>query len=203
VSVTPAAGFLVDFDAQHFAPIVEETPQPVATVSPEIALAQRIEEAYARGLAEGRSAAEAEALARLEEQAAAMEQGLAAARAAWCAEEAPRLAEQIATAIRDMEERLAQATERVLRPFLAQAVRERAMGELKALIDELLQTSPGLTLEIAGPEDLLGDLRATLPAVAAVSFVAGAATDVQVKAGASIIETRIAAWLKDSVGQAA
>lgn len=200
MSVLPAAPFLVDFDAKDLSEIVEEAPRQVAT---ELHWGHRIEEAYARGIEDGRKAAEGEAVTRLEELKAEMEQGLAAAREAWCAEEAPRIAGQITTAIGDMEDRIAQSAERILRPFLAQAVREQAIGELRALLQELLLTSPGITLEISGPEDLLAAARASLSASVTVSYVANEARDVQVKAAASIIETRIAAWLQDSAGQMA
>jgi flagellar biosynthesis/type III secretory pathway protein FliH len=202
VSVHPAAPFLVDFDAKDLE-IVEEAPRDVATVNPELHWGHRIEEAYARGIEDGRKATEGEAVTRLEELKAEMEQGLAAAREAWCAEEAPRIAGQITTAIGDMEDRVAQSAERVLRPFLAQAVRVQAIGELRALLQELLLTNPGITLEISGPEDLLAAARASLSASVTVSYVANEARDVQVKAAASIIETRIAAWLQDSAGQMA
>lgn len=203
MSMHPAAPFLVDFDAKDLSEIVEEAPRDIATVNPELHWGHRVEEVYARGIEDGRKAAEGEAVTRLEELKAEMEQGLAAAREAWCAEEAPRIAGQITTAIGDMEDRVAQSAERVLRPFLAQAVREQAIGELRALLQELLLTSPGITLEISGPEDLLAAARASLSACVTVSYAANEGRDVQVKAASSIIETRIAAWLQDSAGQMA
>jgi hypothetical protein len=138
----------------------------------------------------------------LEGQKAALEQSLASAREAWCNEEGPRLADQIVTAIRDLEDRIAESAERVLRPFLAQAVRDQAIGQLRTIMHELTSTQPGVTLEVSGPEDLLNAIRTSLPSwLNNVSYVVNDASDIQVKAGASVIETRIAAWLKSSEGQ--
>lgn len=204
MSVLPAGPFLIDFDAAVVASeVIEEAAHPYSPPS-EALWTDRIDEAFARGMEEGRQAAEAEAAARLEQQQAAMEQSLAEARAAWCGEQGPQIAGQITAAIHDMESRIAASADRVLRPFLAQAVRERAVSELHALLRALLETNPDMTLAISGPEDLLAAVREGLAgSIAAVSYLVNDATDVQVKAGASIIETRIAAWLQDSTGQSA
>ncbi|MCZ7594069.1 MAG: hypothetical protein M5U16_03515 [Hyphomicrobium sp.] len=182
----------------------EESPRPSSTVGGDSDWAERVEEAHARGIEEGRKAAEAETIARLEEQKAALEQGLATARMSWCEEQGPRIAEQIGMAVRHLEDRIAESVERVLRPFLAEAARDEAIRQLRAIVEELIATNPGITLEISAPEDLLSTVRASLSAsVVTVSYVVNEACDVQLKAGASIIETRIAAWLKYSEGQVA
>jgi hypothetical protein len=203
--VVPAAPFLVDFASTDLtSEVAEEIPQQASAAAGEVDWAERVEEAYARGIEEGKRAAEAETVVLLEEQKAASDQSLAAAREAWCNEQGPRLAEQIGTAIRDMEERIAESAERVLRPFLAQAVRDEAIGQLRAIVNELTTTNPGITLEISGPEDLLGAMRTSLSAsIANASYVVNEACDVQVKAGASVIETRISAWLNSSEAQVA
>lgn len=205
MSVVPAAPYLVDFSAKDIASEVgEESPRPSSTVGGDSDWAERVEEAHARGIEEGRKAAEAETIARLEEQKAALEQGLATARMSWCEEQGPRIAEQIGMAVRHLEDRIAESVERVLRPFLAEAARDEAIRQLRAIVEELIATNPGITLEISAPEDLLSTVRASLSAsVVTVSYVVNEACDVQLKAGASIIETRIAAWLKYSEGQVA
>ena len=203
MSVVPAAPFLVDFGSPELASeIAEELPLEASAAGAEIDWAERVEEAYARGLDEGKRSAEAETVVLLEEQRAALEQSLAAAREAWCTEQGPRLAEQVGAAIRGMEDRIAESAERVLRPFLAQAVRDQAIGQLREIVNDLTGTNPGITLEISGPEDLLSAMRTSLWAsVVNASFVANETCDVQVKAGASVIETRISAWLQSSEAQ--
>jgi len=202
VSVVPAAHFLVDFTSKNLKSELAEEPLQGAAV--DIDWAERVEEAYARGLEEGRRAAEAEAAARLEEQQVAFEQNSAAMRQAWCEEQAPKIVDQVRAAIREVGDQIAGSTERILRPFLAQAIRDQAIIQLRAIVEDLVANSPGVTLEISGPEDLIDAVRTSLSAsVATVSYVANEASDVQIKAGASIIETRIAAWLKASEGQVA
>lgn len=204
MSVVPAAPFLTDFGIRPLVPEPEEEPRQALAVGGEIDWTGQVEEAYARGIEEGRQAAAADTIARLDEQKAASEHSLAAARQAWCEDQGPQIAELITTAIRDMEDRLALSAERVLRPFLAQAVRDQAISQLRSIIDELVVMNPGITLEISGPEDLLDAVRMSLAAsVVTVSYVTNAACDVQIKAGASIIETRIAAWLQNNEGHAA
>jgi hypothetical protein len=203
VSVVPAAPFLVDFGSPELASeVAEEMPLEASAAGAEIDWAERVEEAYTRGIDAGKRSAEAETVVLLEEQKAVLDQSLAAAREAWCTEQGPRLAEQVGIAIRDMEGRIAESAERVLRPFLVQAVRDQAIGQLRAILNDLTATNPGITLEISGPEDLLSAMRTSLSSsVANASYVVNEACDVQVKAGASVIETRISAWLKSSEAQ--
>lgn len=204
MSGVPVAHFLVDFGAKPLSlDVTDEAPPEVAGFG-EAHWAERIEEAYAKGIEEGRRTAEADAAAQLAEQHAAAEQSIAAAREAWTKETGSRMAALIGDAVVEMENRLAEAVELVLRPFLAQAVRAQAIEQLRAVIQDLVGNNPGLSLEVSGPEDLLQAVREYLPpSVAAVSFVANDAVDVQIKAGASLLETRIAAWMKTCEGQVA
>jgi hypothetical protein len=198
LSAVPAAPFLVDFGGNESAAVVAgEAPCEAASDTEDVSQNGQIEEAYSRGLEEGKAVAAAQLQAQLDEQKAAFEQSVATLRDTWCREQGERLAEQIDVAVRDMEERLTDSTGRILGPFLVSAVREQAIAELRATLQELLAANPEGALEISGPEDLLEAVRASLSAsVATVSFVANEACDVQVKAGASIVETRMAAWLK-------
>jgi len=201
--VLPAAPFLIDFGLKEVRPEpAEQMPLALSPVGEDPGWAERVEEAYARGLEEGRASAQSEVDARLEQQRVELEQGLAATREAWCAEQGPQIAEHIEAAMRQLQDRIAQSAERVLRPFLAATVREQAIDQLRRLVQELLATNPGVTLEISGPEDLLDKVRASLSAsVATVSYVSSESCDVQIKAGASIIETRIGAWLNNAEAQ--
>jgi hypothetical protein len=177
---------------EHFDEVlVAEEPAVVAAFAPD-----PVDEAYVRGVDDGKAAVEAEMVARLEEQKATFERDLAAWRESWRLKEGARIAEQLRTAIGDMERRIADSTEGVLRPFLDEAIRVQAMVELRSILHELVTKAPGIALELSGPEDLLAAVRESLAGSGAtVSYRANEACDVQVKAGASILETRIAAWL--------
>lgn len=206
MSLVPAAHFLVDFGSKEaVSKVAEEVPDQAVAIAAEAAWAERVEEAFARGQDEGRKAAEAEANALREEQKTLSEQALADARRDWCEEQGPKLAQQITAAIGELQNIIAESVERVLAPFVGQAVRQEAVRQLRATVEDLIATNRGITLEISGPEDLLEVMRENLSgACVAVSYIASDAADVQIKAGASILETRIAEWLRHvSGGQAA
>jgi hypothetical protein len=196
LSVVPAALFLMDFSgSERGEELLDELAGDEAVTLPEFAT-DPVDEAYVRGVEDGKAAVEADIVARLEEQKATFEQDLAASRQSWCLAEGARIARQLLTAMGDMEGRIAESTVRVLRPFLGEAIRVQATVELRSILHDLVTKTPGIALEISGPEDLLAAIRESLAdSVATVSYVANEARDVQVKAGASILETRIAAWL--------
>lgn len=204
--MVPAALFLMDFSgSESAAEIVVESPandEPaIAAAIAAVTTSHAIDDAYVRGVEDGRATAEAELAVHIEKQKQELEQSYAASREAWCREEGERIGEQFKTEILAMEGRIADATACVLRPFLTEAVRVRAIEELRAALDDLVAKSPGILLELSGPEDLLAAVRASLSAPdATVSYVPNGACDVQVKAGASILETRIAAWLEQIEG---
>lgn len=204
MSGVPVARFLIDFGAKPPPVDVTEAALPELSGFSDAHWAERMEEAYARGIEEGRRTAESDTAVQLAEQQAASEQSIAAAREAWAQEAGSRMAALIGDAVVEMENRLAEAVEHVLRPFLAQAVRDQAISQLRTVLQDLVGNNPGLTLEISGPEDLLDAVRQCLPpSLTTVSFVANDATDVRIKAGSSLLETRIAAWLKTCEGQVA
>jgi hypothetical protein len=197
--MTPVAQFLVDFGSKPVPEALVDS-LPLTGIS-EQDLAERVEEAYIRGIEEGRRVAEEEAVLRLEEQKLATQQAIAAARAAWADEIGPHIGAQIGSAFETLHQQIAEAAERALMPFLAKAARDEALRQLRATVDGLLANNPGMSLEFSGPEDLLDSVRANLPAsFATASFVVTDTADVQLKAGTSLIETRIAAWIKTCEG---
>jgi len=203
VSGVPIANFLVDFGNKDLSlELGSPALTPVLPMVEEVNWGERLEEARARGFEEGRQAAEAEIETRLAEQKAETEQDIAAARASWCAEAGPQLADQFTNAVREMEDRITGAIERLLRPFLVRAVRIHAVNELRATLEEFVGKNPGIALEISGPEDLLDAVRESLPeSLKEVSYAANDAREIQVKAGTALIETRISNWLETIAGQ--
>jgi len=202
LSVVPVAHFLVDFSA---APLVEAVPEePLAAVTPEADWEERVADAYARGIEEGKRLAEADAIAELQIQKAAWEKSAAEAREAWCADTGAGISAQIAAAFGALEDQIATAAERVLMPLVSQSARTQAVQQLRNIIVDLAATNPGIGLQISGPEDLLAIVRDTLPAsIVEPVYTVTDKTDIQIKAGASLLETRIASWLQASEGQSA
>jgi hypothetical protein len=199
--MTPVARFLVDFGSKPLPEVVVDALPLSAPGLSEQDIAERVDEAYVRGVDEGRRAAEEEGALRVEEQKLATQRAIEAARAAWADEIGPHISAQIESAFDTLQQQIAAAAERALMPFLARAARDEALRQLRATVEGLLAVNPGISLEISGPEDLLDSVRASLPAsVAAASFVVTDKADVQLKAGTSLIETRIAAWIKTCEG---
>src|SRR5262245_48357037 len=78
----------------------------------------RINEAHAAGVAEGRAAAAQEWSRKLDEQRAFYEKQASLERVTWASREADRLTEQLAGAMHDIETRIADTAAELLRPFL-------------------------------------------------------------------------------------
>ncbi|CAN1724009.1 Flagellar assembly protein FliH/Type III secretion system HrpE domain-containing protein [Hyphomicrobium sp. 1Nfss2.1] len=203
MSVAPVAHFLVDFGAAPLVAAAREE-SPLAAATPEADWEERLADAYARGIEEGKRLAEAEAIAHLEAQKAAWEKSTAEAREAWCADTGSGISAQIAAAFGELEDQIATAAERVLMPLVSQSARTQAVQQLRNIIVDLAATNPGIGLQISGPEDLLSIVRDSLPAsIADPVYTVTDKTDIQIKAGASLLETRIASWLNASEGQSA
>jgi hypothetical protein len=152
-------------------------------------------EAEERGYRAGYEAARAEAESRAAEEAARFEERFAEARRSWADEQAERLAEQIPTALATLETALAEATARALAPFVASAVVEKALDDLRDTIVALLADDAPAVLKIAGPEDLVRPLRDRLGAAAApIEFVADHRGEVRVIADNTVLETQLRAW---------
>ena len=81
--------------------------------------AARIDEAFARGIDDGRAAAESEFEIKLEEQRAEFAAQLAAERQEWVAATGEELANRLLAAVQEFESRVAETTARILKPFLA------------------------------------------------------------------------------------
>lgn len=143
------------------------------------------------GIAEARAESEARFTELRQEAAATLEE----ARQRWAEEVATPLATQIPEAVHALGERLADATGRLLHPFLDGELRDAASRALIDQIRPLLAGEDGMLIRISGPAILLETLRHVFPAGCAVEFVENDATDVSIVAGETTIETRIAAWV--------
>lgn len=164
----------------------------------------RASEAHARGVAEGRALADAEHQARAEAQAAAFEQRLAAERARWAEEQGAQLGGLLASALEDIERRIADAVSEVLRPILIEQARARAMGELSRLLNDLLAKGEYAKIGVSGPADLIAVLEARLAGLhECVSFSVSSAQDVTVSLDETVLATQIGAWANAIAGDSA
>ena len=196
MSAVPAARYLTDFgaDGQARAPLAGSSAQ---IRNDSAAAAVKLDEAFARGVDDGRAAAESEFEAKLEEQKAEFAAQLAAERQEWAAATGEELANRLLAAVQEFEARVAATTARILKPFLADALHSQAVAELQASLNMLLATDTGVSLSISGPADVLEALRQQLEGrTATVTYTPSDDCDVRIVAGPAVLETRLKSWME-------
>ncbi|MFC5069772.1 hypothetical protein [Flaviflagellibacter deserti] len=196
------AHVLADFDVEE--PLNENLPPEVEPDIPVEPLgfsqaeetAKKIDEACAR-IREDTLAEADERLQRvLSEQAVAFTEKLEAERKAWVEEQATILSSTLVAAIDGLETRIADTAAKVLKPFLAERSREKALAELTDCVVRILADPAHPVLAISGPQDLLDSLSTALGTDAgSVAFEPNASADIRVIAGETILETRIQEWV--------
>lgn len=195
MNVMPAAAFLKDF-SDYLPEPLPLTPQEQAAMH-----AEALEAARAEGFQQGREEASAEAdaqrMAREAEFESELEARIAAARETWVAEQGAVLADAIARGIHDLRDAMLTTTAEVLKPFLVDSVRRKAVAELAQTIGGLLLREPEAGIAVSGPQDLLKMLELHLSEHAgALTFAVSDTPEVEVKAGHALLSTRISAWVE-------
>src|SRR5258708_33038385 len=115
--------------------------------------AEQIEAAYTRGAAESRAAAEQEFVRKLLDLRINADARTAQERATWVADEGGRLAELIRAAFVELEVTLAASLERVIKPFVATALRQQAIESLQIILSNLLSNDRHQAMPISRPHD--------------------------------------------------
>ena len=192
MSATPAAPYLTEFGSGASRPALAMVGRRVSDAEDEAA---KIAEAHARGFESGKAAAMATIEAKLQEQRSLFARQLAVEREAWAAQEGGKLAAQLTAGLRAVEAQIADATARVLAPFLEARLCHQAVADLRADLEILLAKDANLSLSLAGPEDLLQPLRKDLAdKTCSVTYIANDECDVRMSADQTLLETRLAAW---------
>ena len=156
----------------------------------------KIEEAHTRGVEAGRTAARTEFLTEFAKQRTNFDRQLAAERQRWVAEEGARIADTLLAELRELEARIAETTARVLKPFLAAQLRERAIADLCADIEAVIGNDTGVGLHICGPADLMDAVRERLAGKPiAVTYAPGEGCDLRVSIGQATLETQLGGWM--------
>ncbi len=193
MSAVPAARYLTDFGAAGDARPPHAGGMPV---KPDSTAAAKLDEAFARGVEDGRAAAEAEFEARLEEQRSEFDARLVAERQEWATSIGEEMANRLLGAVKEFEGRVAETTARILKPFVAAEFHRQAVDELRASLDALLATGSGVSLDIRGPADVLENLKQHLAGkMAAVTYTPSDDCDVRIAAGQATLETRLKHWM--------
>jgi hypothetical protein len=204
---TPVAKFLVEFGRNNQTPAFkaqDELVLPQDFEVDEIAPAQQIEEAFARGREEGRENAKAEYEVELAAAQAKFAETLEVSRASWVSEQGERLHEQITAGFQEFHNAIAASVARVLVPFLSSVVVKQTVDDLvEALVTMTAQTPIG-TIRISGPEDLLRVLQERVAGGHFdLEFISSQTNEVTIAANQTLVVTQLQAWIdrfNDSIG---
>jgi hypothetical protein len=162
---------------------------PKAETPPVNLLDDAYRRGYTAGLAEGDS--------KLAEERVRSAIRLGEERAKWSDQQAVAIVNGFDTACREIESNIASSVARILLPFLADAVRDKAIGALVEQIAALTSNSPVPVFRVTGPSDLLNLVKAQLDATSrsAIEYQAADTVEVRVLADQTTIETQISTWI--------
>ncbi|MCA1475773.1 MULTISPECIES: hypothetical protein [Bradyrhizobium] len=165
-----------------------QSPAP-ATEAPPVNL---LDDAYRRGHAAG----VAEGDAKLAEERVRSAIRLGEERAKWSDQQAVAIVSGFEAACREIETNIASSVARILLPFLADAVRDKAIGSLVEQIAALTGSSSAPAFKVTGPSELLDLVKTQLEASrrTGIAYVAAETLEVRVVADLTVIETQISAW---------
>ncbi|WP_279482657.1 hypothetical protein [Aureimonas sp. SK2] len=168
----------------------------------EIALAQAHQDGAAEAEASVRQDLERVSAERLEELrrtlSADHDGALAEARRKWVETEGDRLADLVILQMAVFEDALKATLSALLRPLVLDARKRMTVDELAGAVKTIAFDGSTVKIAASGPSDLLHSLEDKLGDHARhVSFDADEThTDVRIDANQTVIETRLAAWLK-------
>jgi hypothetical protein len=171
---------------------IRREPQPAPAPKAEPPQANLLDEAYRRGYAAGL----AEGNAGLAEERVRSAVRLGEERAKWSDQEAVAIVNGFGTACRELETNIASSVARILQPFLADAVRDKAIEALIEQISTLTCSSPVPVFRISGPGDLLERVKAQLETArrTGVEYQIADTLEIRVVADQTVIETQMQAW---------
>lgn len=166
--------------------------QPAPAPKAEAPQANLLDEAYRRGYAAGL----AEGNAGLAEERVRSAVRLGEERAKWSDQQAVAIVNGFSTACRELEANIASSVARILQPFLADSVRDKAVEALIEQISALTCSSPVPVFRISGPADLLERVRAQIQAAGqmGVEYQAADTLEIRIVADQTVIETQMQAW---------
>ncbi|MCP3371991.1 hypothetical protein [Bradyrhizobium cajani] len=165
---------------------------PLPVPEPEAPPVNLLDDAYRRGHAAG----VAEGDARVAEERVRSAIRLGEERSKWSDQQAVAIVSGFEAACREIETNIASSVARILLPFLADAVRDKAIGSLVEQIAALTGNSPVPVFKVTGPSELLGLVRTQLEAArhTGIEYEAAETPEVRVVADQTVIETQIATW---------
>jgi hypothetical protein len=162
----------------------------------EAQLKSAFEDGHQQGLAEGRAEALADAEMRMAEAEILFSERLNLERLAFRQECADVLAARFDGAVKVIEHSIGERVATLLRPWLVDELRERAVQDLEAAITRAL--AEGAKVHIEAPAEVLNHLRGRLPTEAfQIGYSETATPDIRAHIEDTVIEANIAAWISE------
>lgn len=171
---------------------IRREPEPAPAPKAETPQVNLLDEAYRRGY----SAGLVEGNAGLAEERVRSAVRLGEERAKWSDQQAVAIVNGFTNACRELEANIASSVARILQPFLADAVRDKAVEALIEQISALTCSSPVPVFRVSGPGDLLELVKAQLETArrTGIEYQAADTLEIRVVADQTVIETRMQAW---------
>jgi len=183
----PAFRLLSDFDRQE---------SDVEKPDPEEQLKSAFDEGYQQGLSDGRAEAQADAELRLAEAEVLFSERSNADREAFQRDCADALAAQFDGAVKRIERAIEERVAALLRPWLVEQIRARAVRDLERAITRALVE--GAKIHIEAPADFLAHLRDRLPVDAfQIGFSDSPSPDIRAHIEDTEIEANISTWIAE------
>ena len=171
-------------------------PAPQLVENTQERLNARLEEAYQRGLREGRESARVEAEETSRQRQADLAKAASDERDAFRADECAALAEKISLGLKTIETLIAESVARILKPYLIDAHSKQVLGALHETLTRMFSSPISDIIEISGPEGLVDPLRKALaPYSIRCDFKITQAIDVKVKIRQTLIESQLKRWI--------
>jgi hypothetical protein len=183
---SPAFSLLTDFDRASG----EELPDF------DTQLKAAFEEGYQRGLTDGRAEAEADCEMRLAEATTRHAEELAHEKQNWELTCADVLFARLESAAKLIEQSIEERVSDLLRPWLLERLRVRALQDLEKAISRSL--SEGAKVHIEAPGEILEHLRAHLPSESfQIGYSESPTSDVRAHIDDTRIEANLSAWIAE------
>jgi hypothetical protein len=183
----PAFRLLSDFDREESD---FEKPDPEAQAK------AAFEDGYQQGLADGRKEAQADAELRLAEAETLFSERLEADRETFQRDCADVLATQFDGAVKRIERAIEDRVAALLRPWLVEQIRAKAVQDLESAITRAL--AEGAKVHIEAPADFLAHLRRRLPVEAFhIGFSESPTTDIRAHIEDTEIAANISTWIAE------
>ncbi|MBR1087994.1 hypothetical protein JQ621_11025 [Bradyrhizobium manausense] len=166
---------------------------PAAASAAEAPPVNLLDDAYRRGHAAGL----AEGESKIAEERVRSAIRLGEERAKWSDQQAVAIVNGFEAACREIESNIASSVARILLPFLADAVRDKAIDSLVEQISALTSNSPVSAFRVTGPSELIDLVRTQLNLAGrtGVEYQSADTVEVRVLADQTTIETQISTWM--------